>query len=654
MRKFIDLFMISDGDPEIALAQYASFSKQIPLLYATLLVNTWGLAYSFRTFAPATLAIYVPAALTLVCAGRIVAWFRAIGTTPDVATAMRALRRTNSLSGVLAFLFAAWGLCLFHYGDAYAQAHVVFFMGITVIGCVFCLMHLRSAALRVMLTVNTMFVSFFISSGNQVFVAISINILLVSSVMLTVLWVSYNSFMDLIQSRRALDLKQAETQRLSDENYRLANLDSLTGLPNRRLFFAELDRIPLSGAFDKTMTAVGIVDLDGFKAVNDGYGHLAGDALLKVIASRLAKRSGSDIVVSRLGGDEFGLIIRRFHIESDLLTLGADICRDIDSLIVLAEGSAVVSASIGFAVVSNDADSVRSAFENADYALYDAKRSGKGKAVLFTPTHREAIRTAAKMERAFDHPNFETELTVVFQPIMDIERGQVIAFEALARWHNEELGSVSPSVFIPAAERSGKIVYLTAMLLEKSLAVARHWPAHIRLSFNLSAKDIISAESMTRLLGVISRSGIDPKRLDFEITETAALNDLSHARASINMLKTWGIGISLDDFGSGYSSLSEVHQLALDIIKIDRSFVSDIATNPMSYKIVKSVLALCRDMDIDCIVEGVETNEVLDILKILGCNWAQGYFFAMPLEADRIAEYLTKHGYVSEKVISAA
>jgi diguanylate cyclase (GGDEF)-like protein len=642
IRQLLGILVVKDDNRDLTLAQYAAFSKQIPLLYITLLVNSWGLAYSFMKVAPPVLAFYVPCVLTLVCAARIVAWCLTIGKQPSVEVALHALRRTTGLSGLLAFLFGSWALCLFSYGDAYAKGHVLFFMGITVVGCVFCLMHLRPAALRVMLVVNTMFVAFFVSTGNMIFIAISLNIVLVSAVMATVLWVYYSGFVDLIDSRRALREQQAETQALSDENYRLANVDSLTGLPNRRHFFAELETTLEQVVTEGQVAAVGIIDLDGFKAINDGYGHAAGDCLLSAVAARLSDRQASDFIVCRLGGDEFGLIVKGVGSERDLVLIGTEICQEILLPIGLAEGTVLASASIGFAFIAPAADRVNDAFENADYALYDAKKTGKRKAVVFTPAHRAEIRTASRIERALEQPGFENELSVEYQPIVDVDQGRVVAFEALARWNSPELGKVPPSVFIPAAERSGLIGRLTAVLLAKSLETAKEWPDDIRLSFNLSANDIASSESMTRLLSVISRSGINPRRIDFEITETATLTDLEQAKSAIGLLKRWGVGISLDDFGTGYSSLSQVHQLALDTIKIDRSFVTDITTNPTSFKIVKSVLALSRDMEVACIVEGVETAEVLELLRTLGCSLIQGYHVSRPMKPGDLQGYLQR------------
>ena len=212
----------------------------------------------------------------------------------------------------------------------------------------------------------------------------------------------------------------------------------------------------------------------------------------------------------------------------------------------------------------------------------------------------------------------------------------------LARWQSPRLGLVSPADFIPAAERIGLIRSLTRALLIKALAAARTWPDDVRVSFNLSAHDICSPDGILPLIAVIEGSGVSPRRIDFEITETAVTFDFARAQASVATLKAMGCGISLDDFGTGYSSLSHVHLLPLDKIKIDRSFVADINDNGVSHKIVKSIAGLCADIDLICTVEGVETKEQLASLRQLGCDLIQGYLFAKPMPGDAVGRYLAE------------
>lgn len=242
------------------------------------------------------------------------------------------------------------------------------------------------------------------------------------------------------------------------------------------------------------------------------------------------------------------------------------------------------------------------------------------------------------------HADLDAEMAVFFQPIVDIKTNETRSFEALARWNSPVLGRVSPGLFIPVAERIGLVNQLSRVLLRKALAVAATWPEEIGLSFNLSTHDISSSESVAAIVGIILSSGVDPSRLDLEITETAVMYDFTQAKAAIEIFKLLGCGIALDDFGTGYSSLSQLHALPLTKIKIDRSFVSDLDKNPASYKIVKSLLALSPDMGLGCVIEGVETREELAELEKLGGRLVQGYYFSPPVGAAETKKFLPQSG----------
>lgn len=304
-------------------------------------------------------------------------------------------------------------------------------------------------------------------------------------------------------------------------------------------------------------------------------------------------------------------------------------------------GAAVqISGSVGFTVFPELAGDAVELFEQADYALYHSKRTSRGSAVLFSAKHQDEIHRNGRIEYALRVADLNNELSVVFQPIVDARTDRVIAFEALARWNSESLGDVSPGHFVPVAERSGLINRLTRVLLEKALTAATRWPDHIRLSFNLSNHDISSPEGVIRIMGIILKSGVEPNRVDFEITDTAIMRDFEQAKSAINTLKTFGCGISLDDFGTGYSSLSQLHALPLTKIKIDRSFVTELHQRPASYKIVKSLIALSRDMELGCVIEGVETEQELKALLQLGGFEIQGYYYSPPLPELELAAYL--------------
>ena len=265
--------------------------------------------------------------------------------------------------------------------------------------------------------------------------------------------------------------------------------------------------------------------------------------------------------------------------------------------------------------------------------------------MVFSERHESAISLKSLLEQELRRADFDEEMDLKFQPIVEVASQQTVAYEALARWTSPLLGDVSPMDFISAAERMGLITQLTEVLLRKALDAMKTWPAHIELSFNLSIRDLACAESVTRIKTILEASGIAARRIAFEVTETALVNDFDQTCALLNSLREMGAKISLDDFGTGYSSLSYVHRLPLDKIKVDRGFVRDITTDLTSRDIVKSILDLCRNLMITCIVEGVETPEQVLILRALGCTTMQGYYFGRPVANDSlIAEFAESPG----------
>lgn len=640
------LFRVPADNPDLTRAQFDAFSKQIPLLYFILMTNTIAVAYTYVNVAPDWLTMIVPSVLTVLAGLRTFWWLRQRRLVRSDADILRNLRATNWLTLPIGAGFTAWSFALYPYGDPFAKSQVAFYMAVTVIGCIFSLMHLRSAALIVTLIVDVPYVLFFFATGEPTLKAIAVNNLLVSGAMVTVLFIYYRDFADLVASRKSLLAQQAATQALSDENFRLANLDSLTELPNRRRFFAELSNAFADAERRGVRVAVGIIDLDGFKPINDNYGHSVGDRVLIEAGRRIREVcegfGPQRVELARLGGDEFGLVVCGDPDGADLMRLGERIGSQVRLPYQLDTAHTGLSCSIGFALFPDSATTWEALYECADYSLYHAKRHLRGRTVIFSSELEAEIRSRGVIENLLRTADFNTEMDLVFQPIVDAMSEHTAGFEVLTRWRSARLGLVSPADFIPAAERIGLIRPLTQALLVRALATARTWPDHIRLSFNLSAHDVCAAEGILPLISIIEKSGLPPHRIDFEITETAVTFDFVRAQQSIATLKAMGCGISLDDFGTGYSSLSHVHRLPLDKIKVDRSFVSDINENPVSHKIIKSLTGLCDDMEIACVVEGVETRAQLDSLRRLGCDFIQGYYFAKPMPGDAISDYLAK------------
>ncbi|CAH2897304.1 MAG: diguanylate cyclase/phosphodiesterase (GGDEF & EAL domains) with PAS/PAC sensor(s) [uncultured Paraburkholderia sp.] len=631
---------VAEGDPELVRSQVQVFGRQIPLLYFILIVNTMAVTVTHLRSAPAWMTMYVPGALCALCIVRCVRWWRGRNRVLTHDKAVPELRKLIWVAGIFGIAFTAWSLMLPPYGTPYEQAQVAFYMATTVVGCVFCLMHLRVAALLLLPIVILSFATFLVFTGSPVFIAMAVDMSLVGLALAFIIELYYRSFAGVVHTQRDLQASQEKTQRLSDENFRLASIDSLTDLPNRRSFFASLralseQALATGGAFN-----VGLIDLDGFKQVNDIYGHASGDLVLQEVGVRLLALAEPDIFFARLGGDEFGVLAQDRQSKDALLELSQRICDSLSQPYRVAGNIAELSGTIGWAAFPDAGKTVTQVFERADAAMYVGKESRRGTAVIFSTEHETRIRRSSLVTQELRHADLESELFLEFQPISDVVTRRTIGLEALGRWHNPRLGAVKPEEFIRIAERTELILRITEVLLHKALAEVPHWPADLYLSFNLSAIDISTSARARRLIDIVAASGVPPHRVSFEITETALTRDFEQARSALTMIKAAGCRVSLDDFGTGYSSLSYVHRLPFDSIKIDRSFMTDVDSNSASKKIVKSVLDLCKNLGLECVVEGLETSSQAEVVKALGARAVQGYLFSPPMRSGAISSYL--------------
>ena len=442
---------------------------------------------------------------------------------------------------------------------------------------------------------------------------------------------------DLQSLNTSLERKVVErTQELE----RAALRDPLTDLPNRRGFH-EMLQLQISRVKDtEHKVAVGVIDLDGFKPVNDAFGHATGDELLIQVSQRLEDCLCEEHYIARLGGDEFGFIIPRPQTLQQLEDIGHRICEELARPFKLVGVVAEIGASVGMATYPDDTLDAEELCEKADYALYHAKQSNKGSAIVFDSNHEAEIRDLARMEQVLKQANFEDELYVVYQPVKNAVTCRTYGFEALARWKSPVIGDVPPGLFIRTAERSGQILQLTRHLLKSTLRGAQSIPEDMRISINLSARDIASMDAVDEIVRIVKESDVNANRIIFEITETALVCDFDQAKAALHELHRLGALIALDDFGTGHSSLSHLRLLPIDILKIDSSFISDIMTNPTSEDIVRTLIRLCDNMRIGCVVEGIETHDQHKKVLGLGGRVVQGYYFARPMPLTDIAAHM--------------
>lgn len=651
VRAFIRWMMIDPRHPEIAQAQYNELKTQIPLLYALLMVNAIAVSYTHYDTAPFYMTVGILAPMLVFTIIRLAAWVNARNIVLGPEAAIKKMRQTVILGSLMAVVYITWSLSLDAYGGAAERGHVALFIAITVIGCIFCLMHLPQAAIMVMFIVTIPYLFHYLRQDQDVYVAMAMNIFLVCLVVLQVLLNSYHGFCKLIQSQSALAAKQKETERLNAENERLAQTDALTDLPNRRYFFNQLEDLIRNVEDTEEVFAVGVVDLDRFKPINDTYGHQLGDHLLTEVGNRLKSLNLPDVDVCRLGGDEFGFLYRGGS--KNAKSIGQKICERISEPYQIGDLQLSVGASCGVALYPEAGETAHVLFDRSDYALYNSKTTSRGKTTVYSADHEARIRSDRAIEAALQNADFEKEFQAHFQPIVSLPERSIVGFEALARWQSPVLGNVTPAQFIPIAERTGLMHRFTAHLFDKAVSQVMSLPGKVSLSFNLSAIDITSAGTVDALLEVIDRREIDAGLITFELTETAVISSYDAAERHMQMLRDAGVKLALDDFGTGYSSLGYLHRLPIDSVKIDQSFVTDL-NDIVARGVVTSIINLCRSMQILCVVEGVEEADQLETLEALECQLVQGFHFAPGLPFEKVLEDARKDGTVAGLPLVAA
>jgi len=427
----------------------------------------------------------------------------------------------------------------------------------------------------------------------------------------------------------------------------LALHDELTGLPNRVLFVERLD-IALAQMDPGSATSVLFVDIDRFKKVNDSLGHPAGDCLLQEVAGRLRGALGEDDTVARLGGDEFAVLLTVADEDAASATADRMLAVLLEPMDVLTH-EVFVGASIGIAVAPRDGDDTRALLKNADAAMYSAKEGGRGRLAPYRPELNAAAEAHLDLEAAL-HRALESNvgLAVHYQPKVDLGSGLIVGAEALVRWHHPTRGLLLPDEFIPLAEDTGLIVALGEWVLQHTCADLASWTeeglAPIVASVNLSARQFQHHSVADIVAGALRSTGLDPSQLELELTESLALQDSERVVAVLNDIRSLGVSCSIDDFGTGYSGLNYLTRFPIDRLKIDRSFVAQIASGGRDARLVTAVIAMAHGLGLGVVAEGVETDEQAAFLRSHGCDQMQGYLFSRPVPAASFRQLLAEQG----------
>ncbi|WP_298973190.1 EAL domain-containing protein [uncultured Roseobacter sp.] len=414
-----------------------------------------------------------------------------------------------------------------------------------------------------------------------------------------------------------------------------ARHDPLTGLMNRRAFSAALEEIKAEVS-PLTSRIIAIIDLDRFKPVNDLHGHAAGDETLRCVAQRLKAEAGAGSIVARLGGDEFAVIFDKTTDSFQAERAARRLLHAMETAVSFEQNQIFISCSIGL-VNWDSKDSCSEAIRRADKALYTAKDHGRGQFAWYDAELDHQSHERAEIEADLREAIIKSEIQPWFQPIIQIETKTLIGFEVLARWNHKTRGQIPPSVFIELAEDSGQIGVLGLSILRQACLAAAQWDPRLSISFNVSPFQFHDPRLVEQIEEILLECNFDAKRLTIEVTESSVIHDFGVARTKLDALKELGVAVALDDFGTGYSSLASLRQLPFDRIKIDRSFVTNIAAEPQNQKIVSGIMALANGLELDVTAEGIESADDLGYLQSLDCSLGQGFLFERAVPAEQVS-----------------
>lgn len=437
-----------------------------------------------------------------------------------------------------------------------------------------------------------------------------------------------------------------ELKRNEKKIYNMEYFDSITGLPNKMLFLDRLNVGLANARRNCTKLAVIVLDLDNFKTINDTLSHAFGDRILMQIAEKIKGLLREADTVARFGGDEFIILQPGLKDITDITRVADRILENFRSPWILEGREYYITASMGIAIYPNDGQDESTLVKNADIAMYRAKDKGKNNYELFMESMNRRIIDKLNLENALRHAIEKEDFVLYYQPQIDIATGEIISVEALIRWNREGVGLVQPLEFIPVAEESSLIIPLGEWVLKTACMQNVKWISSgykpLMMAVNLSAKQFQQRDLVEMIDRILHETGMEPTLLELEITESTAMQDIDFTVEVLKKLREKGIRISLDDFGTGYSSLKYLKILPLDTLKIDKSFIHDIALNSNEEGIAKSVIGIAHRMNLMVVAEGVETNDQLEFLKAHMCDKVQGYLLSKPLPSDQIGEILKK------------
>lgn len=453
-----------------------------------------------------------------------------------------------------------------------------------------------------------------------------------------------------------LRTEMADRKRAEEQLVQLANYDSLTGLPNRTLFEQKLSNAIKRARRGDAQLAVLFVDLDRFKHINDSLGHQTGDLVLKRVAQRLKRCIKDRDTVARLSGDEFIVLVEHVDKRKDVSHLAERILRTLAKPMLLSETELRVTGSVGITLLAADSPDAKSLLANADTALYRAKHRGRNSYQFFTPDMHEAALRRLKREVELRKALTRGELVLHYQPLFDVFKGEIMGLEALLRWHSQAFGLVAPAEFIPLAEETGLIIPIGEWVLREACKQAVYWRgiygSEFHMAVNLSARQFTVPDLASIVGRILGESGLPPQALILEITESVTLANEESNLKELTKLRSMGISLALDDFGTGNSSLAYLKRFPIDVLKLDRSFVRDVALNHEDAAVARATIKLATSLGHRVVAEGVENAAQLEWLQMESCGLIQGFLLSEPLDVHACEKLMSARARVNNPPVS--
>ncbi len=632
--------------PEISVpegvlrAQFAVIKNQLPTIYLCVLANIAMVVIAYWGSAPLFLVAIIPAIFSLIIVRRLFYWkSRTKNEDMSAIDISKEFSKSTILAWAYTILVGCWSVAILPYGNMLQIVLMVCFLWTCAATMAVGLAYLPRAQIGFIVLSAGPFCYGVILSGEPLFWILPGLFSTFYLIFLRLLKQHYQSFLK--GEIRKIELKEQieQTEAVQKQMEHLALTDPLTGLPNRRAIFNTLKK-QFETRQDGNRFAAGIIDLDGFKPVNDVYGHACGDAVLIEVGKRVTEVLGDRGLASRVGGDEFGLIITDMKNDQDVMDLGFKIAEALRQPYDLGSSTAMLSSSLGFAICPDSGDNPEVLLDNADKALYRAKKSNSHDVEIYDPVNHRETKENSAIEQALRQAIATDSIELNYLPIVELSSGRVVAFEALARWFDPTHGEVAPDKFIAVAEQTGLIIELTDLLFNKAVKNLASWPSEIGLSFNISAVYLANPRLGLSIISTLSKYQLLPSRLQIEITESALMSNFTVARKTICDLSDANIQVALDNFGIGFGSFDYLDQISVDKLKIDGRFVPSTGMANGKRQIQKAIVGLSSGLGIPVIQEGIENADQHQEAINAGCHYGQGHLYSVPMLAGEIANFL--------------